>query len=87
MTIEEMQNAVHAAGYQWVEHVFPEGDVYVKVAKSEEAYTLLDIPNAATMGWGRFDRDIAWEGIYRSLVLQEKGHWAMEETDRRRSVK
>ena len=80
MTILEMQQAIQAEGWQWVERVFNDGTAFVgsndncmislTKDKSPTALIFKDgvKPPADLIGWGRFPRAYCWHEAYRVIV-------------------
>lgn len=71
LTTAELQAHIRAHGYQYLEHVFPEGDTYIKFSRSRSPFAFdigapeYDVP----LAWGRFERRWAWEQAYNQIVL------------------
>lgn len=76
--IPQMQDAIRAKGYQWVEHIFNDGrqdDCILWFSLSRNPHALNDHPAYAEyldpnrLGWGRYPRYSAWRQAYDYLVL------------------
>ncbi len=80
MTIEQMQNAILAAGYQFQENIFNDGNnqnCYIRftLCKSPHYFSDFDIQNewreagnTDEWGWGRFERSHAWRQAYAAII-------------------
>jgi hypothetical protein len=74
-TIPEMQEAILAAGWQWVEHVFnggacgPAAECLLRLTSSKHPLALLGPDRLRpAIGWGRFSRDYCWRMAYRWII-------------------
>ncbi len=75
MTIEEMQNAILAKGWQFCERIFNDGNaencsINLTKDKSPLALHFRDgvAPPGDCVGWGRFSRRACWQAAYRHCV-------------------
>lgn len=74
LTIEEMQDAIRKAGWQWEEHVYNDGlpnDCSVMFTKSKNPLYFIEHP-MGDIGWGRFQRRYAWLQAYEVIIVERK---------------
>jgi hypothetical protein len=75
MSMEQLQDAIRGAGWQWLEHVFNDGndrDCYVRFSNKTSPHALdtrREDYDGESIGWGRFPRRDCWEMAYSKIVL------------------
>lgn len=77
MTIEEMQEAIHALGWQWQEFVFNDSNsadcmLRFSQSRSPHAFDTQHEDYDAPLGWGRFPRFVCWGRAYDYIVKGER---------------
>ena len=90
MTIEEMQKAIHAKGYQWTERIYNDdlesNPLKIPWHDCSLAFTLSKNPiyfcdnRVGDCGWGRLPRHTAWSHAYQALVVEGR-NYQPKETD------
>jgi hypothetical protein len=72
LSIEQMQKAIYAKGWQWLEHVFNDlagGNCMLEFTQDPSPHALSTYPRPADcLGWGRFGRRDAWTMAYNRLA-------------------
>ena len=74
MTIQEMQEAILAKGWQFQEHVFNDGsygNCHLELTDSKDPLSLLSMLSEGRIAWGRFERNYCWTRAYRWIILGE----------------
>jgi hypothetical protein len=75
LSVPEIQQKFYQAGYQWIEHIFNDGnsynDCYIRITK-HTCPLALGRYESGEVGWGRFGREYCWREAYQWLLTQDK---------------
>jgi len=72
--LEKIQKDFIDAGYQWTEHIYNDGwaNCSIRFTKVTNPHAFSTYPTPKDcVGWGRFDREWAWQQAHEWLMKQQ----------------